>query len=96
LRARFCSSAIRRITAPAEDAFVGAGVLAWSGKLTLSGLIGPLAIAAACVAWASPADPLQIVKLKGLIGGGALPSFSKTLIVGVVGFLGYGVSNRWP
>ena len=56
----------------------GAGVLAWSGRPTFSGLIGPLAIAAACIAWAldnnltrkvSLADPLQIVELKGLLAG---------------------------
>ena len=56
----------------------GAGVLAWSGTPTLSGLIGPLAITGACIAWGidnnltrkvSLADPLQIVELKGLIAG---------------------------
>lgn len=51
----------------------------------------------------SLADPLQIVELKGLIAGpislligisagGALPTLSATLIAGLVGFLGYGVS----
>lgn len=51
----------------------------------------------------SLADPLQIVELKGLIAGpislfigwsagGALPDFSATLVAGIVGFLGYGVS----
>ncbi len=51
----------------------------------------------------SLADPLQIVELKGLIAGpislligisagGALPNLSATLIAGLVGFLGYGVS----
>jgi drug/metabolite transporter (DMT)-like permease len=51
----------------------------------------------------SLADPLQIVELKGLIAGpvnlalglsagGALPAVSASVIAGVVGFLGYGVS----
>jgi drug/metabolite transporter (DMT)-like permease len=51
----------------------------------------------------SLADPLQIVELKGLIAGpfnlllglsigAALPSLSATMIAGVVGFFGYGVS----
>jgi drug/metabolite transporter (DMT)-like permease len=51
----------------------------------------------------SLADPLQIVELKGLIAGpvnvalglvagAALPNLPSTLIAGVVGFLGYGVS----
>jgi drug/metabolite transporter (DMT)-like permease len=102
----------RRIALGMGAIVIGAGVLAWSGKPTFSGLIGPLTIAGACIAWAldnnitrkvSLSDPLQIVELKGLIAGpvnvamglitgGALPSFSKTLIAGVVGFLGYGVS----
>jgi drug/metabolite transporter (DMT)-like permease len=56
----------------------GALVLAWSSRPTLSGLVGPLAIVGACVAWGidnnltrkvSLADPLQIVELKGLIAG---------------------------
>ena len=56
----------------------GAAVLSWSGTPTLSGLLGPLAIVGACIAWGldnnltrkvSLADPLQIVELKGLIAG---------------------------
>jgi len=56
----------------------GAIVLSWEGRPTLSGLIGPLTILAACIAWGldnnltrkvSLADPLQIVELKGLIAG---------------------------
>ncbi len=56
----------------------GALVLSWTGQPTLSGLIGPLAIIGACIAWGldnnftrkvSLADPLQIVELKGLIAG---------------------------
>jgi drug/metabolite transporter (DMT)-like permease len=90
----------------------GAIVLSWSGQPSLPGLLGPLAIVGACIAWGvdnnltrkvSLADPLQIVELKGLIAGpvnlalglsagGALPGVSASVIAGVVGFLGYGVS----
>jgi drug/metabolite transporter (DMT)-like permease len=56
----------------------GAIMLAWSGAPTLEGILGPLAIVGACVAWAldnnltrkvSMADPLQIVEIKGLVAG---------------------------
>lgn len=56
----------------------GAIVLSWSGTPTVAGLIGPLAIVGACIAWGfdnnftrkvSLSDPLQIVELKGLIAG---------------------------
>ena len=56
----------------------GAIVLSWSGQPTLSGLLGPLAIIGACIAWGldnnltrkvSLADPLQIVELKGVVAG---------------------------
>ena len=57
---------------------MGAIVLSWSGTPTLANLIGPIAIVGACIAWGfdnnftrkvSPADPLQVVELKGLIAG---------------------------
>jgi drug/metabolite transporter (DMT)-like permease len=53
-------------------------VLSWTGEPTFSGLLGPLAIVGACVAWGldnnltrkvSLSDPLQIVQLKGLSAG---------------------------
>jgi drug/metabolite transporter (DMT)-like permease len=56
----------------------GALVLAWTGQPSVSGLLGPLAITGACVAWGldnnltrkvSLSDPLQIVEFKGLIAG---------------------------
>lgn len=68
----------RRIALGMACLVAGAIVLAWSGQLGLSGLLGPLAIAGACIAWGldnnltrkvSLADPLQIVELKGLIAG---------------------------
>jgi drug/metabolite transporter (DMT)-like permease len=102
----------RRIALGMGCLVTGAIVLSWSGQPSLSGLLGPLAIVGACVAWGldnnltrkvSLADPLQIVELKGLIAGpvnlalglsagGALPPLSASVIAGVVGFLGYGVS----
>ncbi len=56
----------------------GALMLSWSGTPTLAGVLGPLAILGACIAWGldnnltrkvSLADPLQTVELKGLIAG---------------------------
>src|SRR5882757_5337987 len=68
----------RRIAFGMACLVAGAAVLSWSGQPTLSGLLGPAAIVAACIAWGldnnltrkvSLADPLQIVELKGLIAG---------------------------
>ena len=68
----------RRIALGMACLVAGAIVLSWTGQPTMSGLIGPLAIAGACAAWGldnnltrkvSLADPLQIVELKGLIAG---------------------------
>ena len=68
----------RRIAVGMACLVAGAIVLSWSGRPELSGLLGPLAIVGACVAWGldnnltrkvSLSDPLQIVELKGLIAG---------------------------
>jgi drug/metabolite transporter (DMT)-like permease len=68
----------RRIALGMACLVAGAIVLSWSGQPTLSGLLGPLAVVGACIAWGldnnltrkvSLADPLQIVELKGLIAG---------------------------
>lgn len=68
----------RRIALGMACLVAGALALAWTGTPTLDGLIGPLAIVGACLAWGldnnltrkvSLADPLQIVQLKGLIAG---------------------------
>jgi drug/metabolite transporter (DMT)-like permease len=68
----------RRIAIGMACLVAGAAILSWSGRPSLSGLLGPLAIVGACVAWGldnnltrkvSLADPLQIVELKGLIAG---------------------------
>ncbi len=103
----------RRIALGMGCLVAGAVVLAWTGKATVSGLIGPLAIAGACIAWGvdnnltrkvSLADPLQIVELKGLVAGsinlalgllagGKVPTLSLLVLAGIVGFLGYGVSQ---
>lgn len=57
---------------------IGAVSLAWTGSITLSGLLGPLLITSACLAWAidnnltrkvSLSDPVQIAMLKGLAAG---------------------------
>ncbi len=68
----------RRVAFGMACLVAGAIVLSWTGRPTLSGITGPLAIVGACVAWGldynltrkvSLADPLQIVELKGLIAG---------------------------
>ena len=68
----------RRIALGMLALVAGAVVLSWSSAPTWAGVLGPLAIAGACVAWGldnnltrkvSLADPLQIVELKGLIAG---------------------------
>lgn len=68
----------RRIAIGMALLVAGASVLSWTGQPTLTGVLGPLAIVGACVAWGldnnltrkvSLADPLQIVELKGLIAG---------------------------
>lgn len=102
----------RRIALGMACLVAGALVLAWSGTPSLSGLLGPLAILGACLAWGidnnltrkvSLADPLQIVEIKGLVAGpinlligmsagDAWPGLPTSLIAGVVGLLGYGVS----
>ncbi len=68
----------RRIALGMACLVAGAAVLSWTGQPTVAGLVGPLAIVGACIAWGidnnltrkvSLADPLQIVELKGLIAG---------------------------
>ncbi len=68
----------RRVALGMACLVAGAAVLSWSGEPMLDSIVGPLAIAGACVAWGldnnltrkvSLADPLQIAMLKGLIAG---------------------------
>jgi drug/metabolite transporter (DMT)-like permease len=74
----FQESFDRRIALGMLCLVAGAVVLSWSGLPTLGGVIGPVAIVAACLAWGldnnltrkiSLVDPLQIVALKGLVAG---------------------------
>ena len=71
----------------------GAVVLAWQGATSFGGLLGPVAIAGACLAWAvdnnltrkiALADPVRIAGLKGCCAGA----------VNVLIALGMGA--RWP
>ena len=60
-------------------AVIGGGIiLAWQGEFILSGPLGPLAVAGACLAWAldnnltrqiAHHDPIQIAALRGLFAG---------------------------
>lgn len=68
----------RRIAIGMVCLMAGAAVLAWSGTPSLGSLLGPIAIAGACLAWGldnnltrkvSLADPLHIVELKGAVAG---------------------------
>lgn len=68
----------RRIALGMGCLVAGALVLSWGGEPSLAGVLGPLAIAGACLAWGldnnltrkvSLSDPLRIVELKGLVAG---------------------------
>jgi drug/metabolite transporter (DMT)-like permease len=68
----------RRIAIGMASLVAGAAILSWSGAPSFNSIVGPLAIAGACVSWGldnnltrkvSLADALQIVTLKGLIAG---------------------------
>jgi drug/metabolite transporter (DMT)-like permease len=68
----------RRIALGMLAILAGAGVLSWQGEFGLHGAIGPMLVAAACLAWAvdnnltqrvSGADPIQTTALKGLVAG---------------------------
>jgi len=68
----------RRIALGMLCLLAGTVILSWSGAPTIDNLLGPLAIAGACIAWGldnnltrkvSLSDPLQIVQIKGLVAG---------------------------
>jgi drug/metabolite transporter (DMT)-like permease len=68
----------RRIALGMLAIVAGGVVLCWDGGLRLGGLLGPLAVAGACLAWAidnnltqkvSGGDPVQVAMLKGLVAG---------------------------
>lgn len=68
----------RRIALGLACIVLGAAVLAWQGDLGFAGVLGPLLIVGACVAWGidnnltrkvALADPVQIAMVKGLVAG---------------------------
>ena len=68
----------RRIAGGMAAIVAGAAMLSWQGSATFLGLLGPLAIAGACLAWGidnnltrkvSLSDAVQIAMLKGLVAG---------------------------
>ena len=68
----------RRIALGMAAILAGGAVISWNGRAEIGSIVGPLAIAAACLAWAidnnltqriSASDPVQIAMLKGLIAG---------------------------
>ncbi len=68
----------RRIALGMLAIVAGGGILAGNGGFALDGLLGPLAIAGACLCWAidnnltqkiSGSDPVQITALKGSVAG---------------------------
>ncbi len=70
----------RRIALGMASIVAGAGLLSWQGDFTVTNMVGPLAVVAACLAWAvdnnltrkvALADPLQIAMLKGLVAAPA-------------------------
>ncbi len=68
----------RRIALGMLVIVAGGALLSWEGHLAWGGLIGPAAVAAACLCWAidnnltqkvSAGDPVQITMIKGLVAG---------------------------
>ncbi len=68
----------RRIVIGMLAIVAAGGLLSWQGHLASGALAGPLAVAAACLAWAvdnnltqkvSASDPMQTTMLKGLVAG---------------------------
>jgi drug/metabolite transporter (DMT)-like permease len=68
----------RRIALGMVAIIAGGVVLSWEGRLAWGGLMGPLAVVGACLAWAvdnnltqrvAASDPVQITMLKGLVAG---------------------------
>ena len=68
----------RRVALGMLAIVLGGALLVWEGRPAWGGLLGPLAIAAACACWAvdnnltqkvSSSDPIQIAALKGGVAG---------------------------
>jgi drug/metabolite transporter (DMT)-like permease len=67
-----------RIALGMASIVAGAVVLSWQGEATVTGVLGPLSVIGACLAWAidnnltrkvSLSDPVRIAMLKGLVAG---------------------------
>ncbi len=68
----------RRIALGMAAILAGGAVISWEGRAEFGSIVGPIAIAGACLAWAidnnltqkvSASDPVQIAMLKGLVAG---------------------------
>ncbi|MBA3584007.1 MAG: DMT family transporter, partial [Gemmatimonadetes bacterium] len=68
----------RRIALGMAAIVAGGALLSWGGRAEWGGLLGPLAVAAACLCWGidnnltrkvSAGDPVQIAALKGIVAG---------------------------
>lgn len=68
----------RRIATGMLAIAAGGVLVSWGGRLEWGGLLGPLAVAGACLSWAvdnnltqkvSGGDPVQIATVKGLVAG---------------------------
>jgi drug/metabolite transporter (DMT)-like permease len=82
----------RRFALGIAGIFVGSGFISWQGYLG-GDILGPLAVAGACLCWAidnnltqrvSGGDPMQVAAVKGLVGG----------VVNLV--LGIWFGSTWP
>ena len=85
----------RRIAFGMAAIALGGLLLSWSGRPEFGGLLGPLAIVAACLAWAidnnltrkiSGNDPVQIAAAKGVVAG--IVNLSIAAAVGSSAWLG--------
>jgi len=68
----------RRIALGMVAIVTGGVAISWEGAVRWGGMVGPLAVAAACLCWAidnnltqkvSAGDPVQVAMLKGLVAG---------------------------
>src|SRR5262245_42605089 len=78
-----------RIALGMASIVAGAVVLSWQGEITVTGVLGPVAVVGACLAWAidnnftrkvSLSDPVQIAMIKGLVAGAV--NLSLALLIG--------------
>lgn len=84
----------RRIALGFLAIVAGGAALSWEGKVSWGGMIGPLAVAGACLCWAidnnltqkvSAGDPVQIAMLKGLVAGSVNTAIALVLGAGLPG-----------